>query len=1385
MMSILHDWYPGDRVLEFVLIVTVGVALLSGVAWIVSWRLARQPASRHLVLISALFGCLAMPVLAVALSACGCAIISIPILPVASFPGDTGITRLGPQRDSTGESVAGDPLGTATAGLREPVGLSRLRVTPTAGEKPRVPTPALATTVTAMPLQSALQPQNASHDARWPVPPREIATLAQIVWGCGSLLLFMRFAWGCLLVHWLRRSARPLGEASVRQLRDEISLALGIRRTPRILASRRVTTPVAVGLLRPIIILPERLIGEISEEQMRDVLLHELAHVSRRDTFFVLVQELVRTLYWPIPPVHGLIRELGRAREELCDNYVLQSRDAVSYGETLLHLAELSLGARPLAAAVGILHWKGELERRISGFLEEGRSTMTRSNRYLVCIVALLFLVGGAIASATRFSAGREINQGESVPEQVAKELRPEAAANGQPAKQPEEKRSMLVHVLGPDGQPMAGVKLHRGVWTRKPIPNANMKYVSDENGEARVDLPDGIYIFRLWARAKGHVPLFAHWEEEDVPERSLPAEFTFRLQKGTTIGGFVRNSEGQPIKGVSVDVLLNRGGQVEGRTGPDMWLSEGEDPITDAEGRWTLNNIPPSLNLDLRLKLNHPDYISDREWGASQDQQGVDLKALRSRNATITMRGGLLATGTVTDPQGKPVAGAVVVRGDNPYSEVGSQEVLTDEHGRYQFPPLPSGPLTVTVMAQGWMPALRKVDIKQGMSPFDFRLEPGKELRIRFVDSAGKPVPGVYVMIDKWHGGKSLYNHRHPNVLNTQIPDQADENGLYRWTWAPGDPVSYVFEKEGFVRHEVSLTARDSEQTITLPQVLRISGKVTDAATGQPIPNVTAIPVAELVPGRLFTERNGLRIFTDGTYTIEGTRTDASYRVRVEAAGYRSALSEAVRPGTPSATLDFHLVAAGALEGRVVDPRGNPVKDACVYLATSSQFLMRNVWEDDNGAGPFQKQVTSADGRFSFPAQFERYAIVAVHDRGYAEVTLEPNQQPGELTLKNWARVEGRLIQAGQPVAAAWIIFNPLRLLGGTAPHIQDQMSVQTDRAGHYVFTRVPPVKASVRAQLSVWLDSPLTSSQSVPLDLQPGEHVVLDLGSKGAVVKGRILLTGDAASKIDLHKSLNWLLRRTPGIEPPAEVRALGLTARDGWNHAWTATREGMLLIECLHNYFVVLDKDGRFRISGVPAGDYDLALRLYEPPGDGCLVSPVGARILHIQVSEEAVRGAGVELGDIAVNVALGPRAGDVVPDFAFADLAGKTTKLSALHGRYVLVDFWATWCAPCVANLPSLAKLHDRFGKDDRLTVLGVNLDDDSDLARKFVAREKLTWTQAFLGRAQDKDEILSRYAINSVPTHLLIGPDGKLIERSENLQVITEALLRVLHGNSGQ
>jgi hypothetical protein len=616
-------------------------------------------------------------------------------------------------------------------------------------------------------------------------------------------------------------------------------------------------------------------------------------------------------------------------------------------------------------------------------------------------------------------------------------------------------------------------------------------------------------------------------------------------------------------------------------------------------------------------------------------------MEALRAQTASIKMHGGIAATGTVTDPDGKPITGAVVVQGDQPYGVRSIHEVRTDEHGRFRLPPLPPGTLTVTVIARKWMPNLKKVKLSPGMKPVDFQLEPGKLLRIRFVDRSGAPLTALYVRLSRWRGGETLNNDEHSNALDTQIPTRADKTGLYQWTWAPGDAVTYQISKIGYATRTVDLTANGREQTVTLHQILQISGKVTDAATGRPIENVTAIPVRELSPKQLIVDRQSEKAFPGGTYAITCDNADVAYRVRIEAEGYRSAMSDAVRAGAPDPSFDFLLQPAPPVRGRVVNAQGRPLEGARVYLSTPSQGL--TIPQDNYEyveLSSNQSALTDGHGAFTFPAQFERYALIAIHAAGYAEMNLGPDGQPGELKLKDWARVEGRLFQAGQPVPSAQVNFEPLRVsLPGVSPQIQDRFGVMTDRAGRFVFPRVPPAKSSVMALLSVWYESPITSSRSVPLDLRPGERVEVDLGGQGASVQGRVVLTGEGAPTMDrLPMSLNRLLRKSSGIDPPAELKPLGFDARGGWKDAWNSTPEGLAYIETLDHYYVKLDRDGRFLISGVPAGDYDLAIKLYGPLKDGKL-NPIGSRVVGVRVTENAAREGALDLGDIEVKATPG--------------------------------------------------------------------------------------------------------------------------------------------------
>jgi len=180
---------------------------------------------------------------------------------------------------------------------------------------------------------------------------------------------------------------------------------LKTRQQLQVATSNLVATPVACGWFRPVIILPSSSASRVSGDELHDVLVHEAAHILRRDHLVLPLQLVAGALFWPIWTVHLLNRRLDCAREEVCDNYVLALRDGILYGETLLHLAELAGRARLQFASVGILHWKGQLEARIEGLISEQRNTSTIANRWTAIAVLCLCLLTSLPICGTKLVA--------------------------------------------------------------------------------------------------------------------------------------------------------------------------------------------------------------------------------------------------------------------------------------------------------------------------------------------------------------------------------------------------------------------------------------------------------------------------------------------------------------------------------------------------------------------------------------------------------------------------------------------------------------------------------------------------------------------------------------------------------------------------------------------------------------------------------------------------------------------------------------------------------------------------------------------------------------------------------------------------------------------
>ena len=794
--------YPGDRVAGLAALTLVQVALVVLLARLAARAVARRDAAaRHGIWLCALACVLLAPALVLGVDRAGLTLAAVPVPALAARPAPSGPAHRPPGREGSAVPAAAE-----------------------ASARPPEPGPRLA----AAPVPP--EPRSAS----WADRARAAGGLALAIWAAGSLVLLVRLALGLVATATTVREGRPVSDPELRDMVVEVAAALGAAGPFRVATTARLEGPVAAGIARPVVLLPEDLPAALGRAQLRDVLMHEGAHLVRRDPLIGLLQRLAEALFWAHPAVHRLNRELTRAREEVCDNFVLRGGDRRRYARTLVDLAE-SLGSAPCASpAPGLFRGRWGLAERVAGLLDERRMLMTRADRRLLVAPAGALLAVALAVAGLRPLAASPAPRGDDKP--AAKPDAPAALAEDE----------IAGTVVDAEGRPIDGVLVD--VWDWYP------------GNETRTD-KQGRFRLSVAARdAKGNKLPGGFEPKENLEVRFLKegyspvlsldhkpgtAGWEVVLKSDTYFEGRVLDPDGRPV----ADALL-RADQGPKSANPGYVITQiWTEARSGADGRYRLYLSPDGYDIQVRVP------------GRGVARRKESIAAGEARPLDIRLERGIAFVAKVVDAAtGAPVAGVRLWnwqhKGVEGRSDADGTVTVADMFpGRFQFQVEAPGfgrwwsEQAATewsrrqVEPNGWQRNFDSLDfdLEPGMRPVTIALERAVTVRGRVLDPDGTPVAGATVAPALTGTGNSITGDTRYSVETGKdgrfeliLPASNDRDynliahdGKFmvwrRWANGVGDPIR---TRPGQVLDDVTLR-------LNRPAVVR--GRVVDAL-GAPV---------------------------------------------------------------------------------------------------------------------------------------------------------------------------------------------------------------------------------------------------------------------------------------------------------------------------------------------------------------------------------------------------------------------------------------------------------------------------------------------------------------------------------------------------------------------
>lgn len=1088
----------------------------------------------------------------------------------------------------------------------------------------------------------------------------------------------------------------------------------------RILVSSRVHSPSIFGILRSTILLPESMCSPAHQRDLQAALAHELAHIKGFDLAWDRVLQLSSILIW----FHPLCWKLRRAHRDACERVsdivasdALGDRDAYknSLASIALRLAQ-RVASEPIVLGFAMARRPDVVQRLRELTNEASAGPLGRGAIFLG--TTLLSFVAFAGVTSIGFTPRPATAQEKPAPTATEKEVSlPAALAQaGQVVPQ------FLLTVVDADtGQAVVDSKVEFRMYGKDL--RFRRFYRTDAEGQYVFDYPaiPSITSMNVTVRAPGFVPYNVDFGRE-LTEISVPAEKTIRLRQGVAVGGTVTDGQGNPISGAELDLYL----PVTETNRRSYVFSLLENDKTDDEGKWFVDGAPEPVT-GLNIRIDHPDFLR----ASFPLQSGTEGEFILRRGWSIR--------GTIRSPDGKPVADAVIHTGDDRFGS-GDPKARTGEDGRYVLKGLKREPTILTVTAPHLTPQTTTVSPADEPRQVDFDLQEGHTIRFKVVDKDGKPAKGVEFAADTWRGLRTL-----------QLRVKVDDNGEFVWDGAPAESVQFDFFGGGFsARRNFAAVQREEPYVVVMNRPTVVDATVTDSETGKPIPEFTAQfgwPRSRADDISWHYAKSEGR---NGRHQFRYDETQEELYVRVEAPGYLPWISERFEIAE-NVNLKVPLERGTGLTGRVLTPDGQPASSTRVILVTKSEGMQfSGGYRSDGGA---QRVDTQQDGRFELQPLAnpdEPGLLVFVHDEGYKEVPLREYSEYKPVQLAAWARVEVQVLQQGKPLPKADVSIQPKWKPGVSV--FGYNLSGATDQNGRIAFEKVVPFDCWIGRTLAQPIGSGFMkyTDRGQNYSLQPGETKSVTIGGEGTLLTGVIKLPPKPPGPFE------WSVNEAGSL----------ITADTRWD-------------DPKHRRFRFLyDHTGKFELFDVPPGKYKFEINLTEQQdpnlcGTGRNIGSVESFEIEVKAGQESL-----ELGKLQAEWIDFLGAGDAAPEFVAYDAEGKKVRLSDLRGKLVLLDFWATWCSPCISEMPELLELHKKHADDPRFVLIGLALDKEFQSAADLMKKNGWSWMCLNGGRGTSS-LIPSRYEVSAIPQKFLIGPDGQIIARKNRLEDLPELVAKTL------